>query len=225
MAIFGKLGEFLETAAPYVAPLVPGLGAAAPVVQALSGAELARRAQKSAVAGSQAVTTPTPEQAPVAAPESALSSMYATYQPTYTAGLPAPRIPTRPSPAITTGMDLMDFVPDISISKYFGGSAVCAVRPSQAPVTVKADGCITVSRKQQQQLRRGIELLGMNAVADSIGLSVEELAALMLKRFPPRRKGITGAQLKNAKRVNRTIMSMAKELQDACKTTTTRRRK
>lgn len=224
MAIFGKLGEFLETAAPYVAPLVPGLGAAAPVVQALSGAELARRAQKSAMAQTQAVSTPTPEQAPAAAPESPISSMYASYQPTYTAGLPAPRIPTRPSPAITTGMDLMDFVPDISISKYFG-SNVCAVKPSSAPITVKPDGCITVSRKQQQQLRRGIELLGMNAVADSLNLSVEELAALMLKRFPPRRKGITGAQLKNAKRVNRTIMSMAKELQDACKTTTTRRRK
>lgn len=221
MALFGKLGSFLETAAPFVAPLIPGLGAATPFVQAASGAELARRAQKQ-LAQSYAVSTPTPAQAPQAALETAMSSEM--YQP-YTAGFAgAGQIGSAIGGAMLESA--VDFIPDITVSKFFGNGGVCAVSPRQAPITVRADGCITVTRKQQAALKRSVELLGIAAVAESLNLSAGELAALMLKRFPPRRKGISGAQLKNAKRVNRTIMGMAKELQDACKTTTyTRRRK
>ena len=121
----------------------------------------------------------------------------------------------------------MDLIPDINISKYFGGDvAVCGT--GQKPlvsVRQRADGsqCLSVTRKQQHQLKQMVMYLGINGTADYVGLSVQELAGLLVKKFPPRRKGISAAQLRNAKRVNRQIMGMAKQLQDACKTTTRRR--
>ncbi len=152
------------------------------------------------------------------------------YQPTYTAGF-TPRLP---GPTTTTGAaagaiagELMDFIPDINISKYFGGDmSVCGT--AQKPlvsVRQNRDGsqCLSVTRKQQHQLKQMVMYLGINGTAEYVGLSVQELAGLLVKKFPPRRKGISAAQLRNAKRVNRQIMGMAKQLQDACKTTTRRR--
>lgn len=143
-------------------------------------------------------------------------------------------VPRLPSPTTTTGAaagaiagELMDLIPDINISKYFGGDvSVCGT--AQKPlvsVRRKPDGsqCLSVTRKQQHQLKQMVMYLGINGTADYVGLSVQELAGLLVKKFPPRRKGISAAQLRNAKRVNRTIMGMAKQLQDACKTTTRRR--
>jgi len=149
------------------------------------------------------------------------------YRPTYTAGLPS-------LPGTATGAGIgaaigtaMDIIPDLNISKYFGGDvAVCGT--AQKPlvsVRRKPDGsqCLSVTRKQQHQLKQMVMYLGINGTAEYVGLSVQELAGLLVKKFPPRRKGISAAQLRNAKRVNRQIMGMAKQLQDACKTTTRRR--
>ena len=179
------------------------------------------------LSGKSAVSAPTPAQAPALAPETSMSSIGpdvyrgSGYQPVYTAGLPATRPPVM-GPSI--GGQVLDLIPDINISKYFGSSAVCATKPSGAPITVRPDGCITVTRKQQSRLKIMVQTIGLSAVADALNLSEGEVAALLLKNFPRRGKGISAAQLRNAKRVNRTIMGMAKQLQDACKTTTTRRR-
>ena len=176
---------------------------------------------------SQAVSSPTPQQAPELAPETAVNSQgpdvfrSAGYQPVYTTGLPAPR--TFPTTAGAIGGAMMDIIPDINISKFFGSSAVCATKPSGAPITIRPDGCITVTRKQQAKLKVMVQTIGLPSVANALNLSEGEVAALLLKNFPRRGKGITAAQLRNAKRVNRTIMGMAKQLQDACKTTTRRR--
>lgn len=178
---------------------------------------------------SQAVSTPTTKQAPQLAPESAVSSQGPNvyrgpgYQPIYTAGLPS-TIQKGRDIAIGMGLgEVMDIIPDISISKFFGSSAVCATKPGGAPITIRPDGCITVTRKQQAKLKVMVQTIGLSAVANALNLSEGEVAALLLKNFPRRGKGITAAQLRNAKRVNRTIMGMAKQLQDACKTTTRRR--
>ena len=160
MSIFGKLVDIVETAAPYVAPLIPGAG---PLVQAASTAEITRRAQKTAVQAAQAVSAPTAEQAPEFAMETPMS----------------------------------------------GG-------------LVSTQG-LSVTRKQQHQLKQMVMYLGIEGAADVLNLNVRELAMLLVKKFPPRRKGISAAQLRNAKRVNRTIMGMAKQLTDSCKTTTRRR--
>lgn len=152
------------------------------------------------------------------------------YRPAYTAGF-TPRLP---GPTTTTGAaagaiagELMDLIPDINISKFFGGDVGICGTGQKALVSVRQnrDGtqCLSVTRKQQHQLKQMVMYLGINGTADYVGLSVQELAGLLVKKFPPRRKGISAAQLRNAKRVNRQIMGMAKQLQDACKTTTRRR--
>ena len=123
--------------------------------------------------------------------------------------------------------DLVDLIPDISISKFFGGDTMVCGPQQKALISVrtKPDGsqCLSVTRKQQHQLKQMVMYLGIEGAADVLNLNVRELAMLLVKKFPPRRKGISAAQLRNAKRVNRTIMGMAKQLTDSCKTTTRRR--
>ena len=150
-----------------------------------------------------------------------------TYRPTYTAGFSPARLPGPVRDAGTTigGAileNIVDFIPDMNITKFFG-SDPCGTKGMKL-FNVTPNGCLSITRKQQHQLKNMIEYIGIRATADAFGLSVEEVSMLASKRFPPRRKGITASQLRNAKRVNRTIMGMAKQLTDACKTTTTRRR-
>jgi hypothetical protein len=228
MSIFSRLTDIIETAAPYVAPLIPGAGAFAPAIQAASTAEITRRAQKTAVQAAQAVSAPTQEQAPQFAMETPMSGGLVSTQDfsMYTPRFPVPR-PSGPAP--TTGRtmgDLIDLIPDITIFTGGGDTMVCG--PQQKAlisVRTKPDGsqCLSVTRKQQHQLKQMVMYLGIEGAADVLSLNVRELAMLLVKKFPPRRKGISAAQLRNAKRVNRTIMGMAKQLTDSCKTTARRR--
>jgi hypothetical protein len=230
---FGFIGDIVEGIGDVLLPkgtrgaTLGALGGAVlggdPLKGAAYGASISRQ-----LSGKSAVSTPTLTQAPTLAPETSVSSLGPNvyrgngYMPTYTAGVPAlPKATEILGGAI--GGAVMDLIPDINITKYFGSSAVCATKPSGAPITIRPDGCITVSRKQQAKLKVMVQTIGLPAVADALNLSEGEVAALLLKNFPRRGKGITAAQLRNAKRVNRTIMGMAKQLQDACKTTTRRR--
>lgn len=149
------------------------------------------------------------------------------YRPSYTT---VPRLPgpttTQPGMRDMAGT-ILDVVYDGAMG-FFGGDQLGTCGTAQRPlvsVRRKPDGsqCLSVTRKQQHQLKQMVMYLGINGTADYVGLSVQELAGLLVKKFPPRRKGISAAQLRNAKRVNRQIMGMAKQLQDACKTTTRRR--
>ena len=162
------------------------------------------------------------------AKETSMSGDNFAYQPTFTAGF-TPRLPgpttTQPGMRDMAGT-ILDVVYDAGSAFFGGDTAVCGT--AQKPlvsVRRKPDGsqCLSVTRKQQHQLKQMVMYLGINGTADYVGLSVQELAGLLVKKFPPRRKGISAAQLRNAKRVNRQIMGMAKQLQDACKTTTRRR--
>ena len=236
---FGFLGDIVEGIGDVILPKGTRGATIGGFLGGPSGAALGASisSQLSSSAGKSAVSTPTVEQSPQAARESAGSgTMVNVFQPNYaemmrsSSGIVSRQMPV-PRPTIpqtvgeAAGGLIMDLIPDITISKFFGGSQVCATRPSGAPVTIKADGCITVSRKQQQRLKVMVQTIGLPAVADALGLSEGEVAALLLKNFPRRGKGISAAQLRNAKRVNRTIMGMAKQLQDACKSPVTRRRK
>ena len=229
MSIFSRLTDIIETAAPYVAPLIPGAGAFAPAIQAASTAEITRRAQKTAVQAAQAVSAPTQEQAPEFAMETPISGATGGIvdMRRFTPRVPVPR---QSGPAPTTGRtmgDLVDLIPDISISKMFGGDSMVCNPQQKALISArqKPDGsyCLSVTRKQQHQLKQMVMYLGIEGAADVLNLNVRELAMLLVKKFPPRRKGISAAQLRNAKRVNRTIMGMAKQLTDSCKTTARRR--
>jgi hypothetical protein len=234
---FGFLGDIVEEIGEIVLPRgTRGAtigGALGGPVGALAGAVTSQALSQAT--GKSAITTPTVAQAAGLAPETSMSGdagFPGVYRPqfgTYTAGF-TPRLP-----APTTGGamgagailgEVMDFIPDISISKYFGGDmGVCGTRQKQLfSVRDTRNGqCLSVTRKQQHQLKQMVMYMGINETANYVGLSVPELASLLVKKFPPRRKGISASQLRNAKRVNRTIMGMAKQLQDACKTTTRRR--
>lgn len=186
--------------------------------------------------GQAATTTPTIAQAPQAAPETAVSSQGPNvYRPSFAqyeaAGVPLyastnlPSTITKPG-AVGMAETILDVAYNVG-SSWFGGSNVCSASKPKTLVSQrqKCDGsvCLTVTRKQQQQLKQMVMYMGIEGTADYVGLSVQELAALLVKKFPPRRKGISAAQLRTAKRVNRQIMGMAKQLQDSCKTTTRRR--
>jgi hypothetical protein len=150
------------------------------------------------------------------------------YRPTYTAGF-TPRLPgpttTQPGMRDMAGT-ILDVVYDAGSAFFGNDAAVCgASLPKLVTAKQKPDGsyCLSVTRKQQHMLKNLVGYIGIEAAAARVGLSVGELGELLSKKFPPRRKGISAAQLRNAKRVNRQIMGMAKQLQDACKTTTRRR--
>lgn len=229
MNIFERAIGLVETAAPYVAPLIPGLGAATPIVGALSGAELARRQEKTQ---RQQFATGSQYQGAVAttgALGAAEQPMSGEYSPSFITRSTVPRLPgpTRPEVRPDMAGTILDVVYDAGSALFgMGDTAICGT--GQKPlvsVRQNRDGsqCLSVTRKQQHQLKQMVMYLGIQGTADYVGLSVQELAGLLVKKFPPRRKGISAAQLRNAKRVNRQIMGMAKQLQDACKTTTRRR--
>lgn len=186
--------------------------------------------------GQAATTTPTPSQSPQYSPETAMSSQGPNvYRPTFAqyeaAGVPLyastnlPSTVTKPG-AIGMAETVLDIAYNVGSSWFGGGSQVCSATPKKLiSARQKPEGsyCLSVSRKQQHQLKQMVMYMGIEGTADYIGISVQELAALLVKKFPPRRKGISAAQLRTAKRVNRQIMGMAKQLQESCKTTTRRR--
>lgn len=160
--------------------------------------------------GQAATSTPTVNQRPIYAPESAMSST--RYQPTYTAGF-TPRLPTGSARDIGAGVgigEIMDIIPDIEISKFFGDSACMKKMPRLVGMT--KDGCPTVTRKQQRVLRQMAQYMPLESVAYEAGVDTTTMARLISKSFPPRSKGISGAQLRNAKRVNNQILNMAGKL-------------
>jgi len=228
MAFFG---DFFENIGEAILPrgsrgAVLGGALGGPVGAVLGAGTSQALAQAS---GQSAVSTPTATQASGFAPENKLSSMNGytrPYQSAFTAGLPG-AIGTAIGTTIGTGIgSAMDFFPDIDIQvpNFFGGSNLATCGPGQKQlfsVRTNCNGqqCISVSRKQQHQLKQMVMFMGIQETANYINLAVPELASLLVKKFPPRRRGISGSQLRNAKRVNRTIMGMAKQLQDACKTT------
>lgn len=187
--------------------------------------------------GQGATSTPTFNQAAVYAPESALTSTGTQpinqqdyynmkrgrqiIQGGMVPRLPAPRPTTQPK---TTGADLMDLIPDISISKFFGDSGMACGMSQKKLVTVKMDGCVTVSRRQQNVLRKMLQYMPISEVAYQAGVDTQTMAYLVSKQFPPRRKGISASQLRNAKRVNNQILNMANKLGYDCKPMTTARR-
>jgi hypothetical protein len=181
--------------------------------------------QLSQSTGKSAVSTPTVAQSPAGASESAGSGTgLNVYQPDYASMLrtnyPVPRVPT-PRPT-QQGPNIMDFIPDINITKFFGGNGCAQAMPKLVGMT--RDGCPTVTRKQQRVLRNMAQYMPLESVAYEAGVDVTTMARLISKTFPTRSKGISGAQLKTANRVNNKILSMAHRLGYECKPMTTVKR-
>lgn len=243
---FGFIGDIVESVADVFLPEKGTRGATigsfltdGSKTGAAVGAAISRGISSATASGKKgqgAVSTPTAAQSAKAAPESSESGQGLTlsYAPTFTdyerAGVPLYASTGMPQVYKPGAVGMAETVLDVAYNVgdyFFGGDmGTCGTKPKQlVSVRQKPDGsqCLSVTRKQQHQLKMMVMYMGIEQTAGYLGLSVPELASLLVKKFPPRRKGISAAQLRNAKRVNRTVMNMAKQLTDACKTTTRRR--
>ena len=219
---FGFLGDIVENIGEVILPR----GTRGATLGAIAGSAIGRPAEGAAFGsalssdiasgrgGQEAISSPTASQSPAFAPESSMSSdgFPGVYRPTYTAGF-TPRLPTPSVRDIGAGVgvgEIMDIIPDINISKFFGDSACMKKMPKLVGMT--KDGCPTVTRKQQRVLRQMAQYMPLESVAYEAGVDTTTMARLISKSFPPRSKGISGAQLRNAKRVNNQILNMAGKL-------------
>ena len=129
--VIENVGEVLLPRGTHGSTIRSFLGSAvgAPQLGVAIGSGLTEGLSRSIATGSQgqeAVSAPTVSQSPSFAPESALSSngFPEVYRPTYTAkfrGLPSPTV--RDIGAGVGVGEVMDIIPDINISKFFGDSA------------------------------------------------------------------------------------------------------
>jgi hypothetical protein len=108
------------------------------------------------------------------------------------------------------------------VQQLMGGDACgCGPKPF-----VRLDKCgrPIITRAMQAKAKDMVMCMGIEGAAAALGVSVPLLAEIAFKRFKPRAKGISGAQLKTAQRVNNKIMHMAKKLEASCKRPAARRR-
>jgi len=173
----------------------------------------------SSATGKSATSTPTTKQSPQFAPESSVSSTGPNvYRPGFTdyerAGVPMyastgyPSTITKPG-AVGMAETILDIAYNVG-SGFFGGNECGKKLPKLVGMT--KDGCPTVTRKQQRVLRQMAQYMPLESVAYEAGVDTTTMARLISKSFPPRSKGISGAQLRNAKRVNNQILNMAGKL-------------
>ena len=219
---FGFLGDIVENIGEVILPrgtrgatlgALAGSVVGAPETGARFGSALTSDIA-SGRGGQEAVSSPTASQSPSFAPESAMSSdgFPGVYRPAFTAGF-TPRLPSPTVRDIGAGVgigEVMDIIPDINISKFFGDNACMKKMPKLVGMT--KDGCPTVTRKQQRVLRQMAQYMPLESVAYEAGVDTTTMARLISKSFPPRSKGISGAQLRTANRVNNKILSMAGKL-------------
>ena len=108
------------------------------------------------------------------------------------------------------------------VGQMMAGDA-CGCEP-KAFVRLDKCGRPIITRAMQMKAKDMVMCMGIEGAAAALGVSVPLLAEIAFKRFKPRAKGISGAQLKTAQRVNNKIMHMAKKLEASCKRPATRRR-
>ena len=104
---------------------------------------------------------------------------------------------------------MADTILDIALPNFFDDPCM---KKMPKLVGMTKDGCPTVTRKQQRVLRQMAMYMPLESVAYEAGVDVTTMARLISKSFPPRSKGISGAQLRTANRVNNKILSMAGKL-------------
>lgn len=91
---------------------------------------------------------------------------------------------------------------------------------------VRLDKCgrPIITRAMQKKAKEMVQNCGMEAAAEMLGVDIRLLGQIAFKQFKPRARGISGAQMKTATRVNNKVMHMAKKLEASCKRPAARRR-
>jgi len=95
-------------------------------------------------------------------------------------------------------------------------------RPLTIPQQVKAVTGQAFTRKTQMAYKNLAEMTGLQNAAACLGIPEQLFCQALIHRFPTRRRGISAAQLRTAKRVNGTIARMHKELSSEFKGATRR---
>lgn len=98
------------------------------------------------------------------------------------------------------------------VGQMMTGNGVCEPKPF-----VRLDKCgrPIITRAMQAKAKDMVMCMGIEGAAQALGVSVPLLAEIAFKRFKPRAKGISGAQLKTAKRVARQMHSAQKAFRAA----------
>jgi hypothetical protein len=109
------------------------------------------------------------------------------------------------------------------VQQYMGGGDACGCGP-KAFVRLDKCGRPIITRAMQQKAKDMVMCMGIENAAAALGITVPLLAEIAFKKFKPRARGISGAQLKTAQRVNNKVMHMAKKLEASCKRPAARRR-
>lgn len=105
-----------------------------------------------------------------------------------------------------------------AIGSLIGGDG----RPMTVPQQVRAVTGMSFTRKTQTAYKQLAEMTGLQNAAACLGIPEQLFCQALIHRFPTRRRGISAAQLRTAKRVNGTIARMHKELASEFKGTTRR---
>lgn len=109
------------------------------------------------------------------------------------------------------------------VQQFMGAGDACGCGPKPF---VRLDKCgrPIITRAMQSKAKDMVMCMGIENAAAALGISVPLLAEIAFKKFKPRARGISGAQLKTATRVNNKVMHMAKKLEASCKRPAMRRR-
>ena len=142
-----------------------------------------------------------------------------------TAGLPStvdegtvidiryPRPKTAPGVVLGAGMDFLEEVGEFFFGDDNGapmtGMQMCRPARAKAFSVNPNTGCISITRKQQAKLKELVRMVGIEQASKQIGLPVSMTSQLLLKTFRSRRKGISGADIRAVKRVDRQMHSLA----------------
>ena len=95
-------------------------------------------------------------------------------------------------------------------------------RPMTIPQQVRAVTGMSFTRKTQLAYKNLAEMTGLSNAAACLGIPEQLFCQALIHRFPSRRRGISAAQLRTAKRVNGTIARMHKELSSEFKSASRR---
>jgi len=91
---------------------------------------------------------------------------------------------------------------------------------------VRLDKCgrPIITRAMQKKAKEMVQNCGIERAAEMLGVDIRLLGQIEFKQFKRRARGISGAQMKTATRVNNKVMHMAKKLEASCKRPAPRRR-
>ena len=100
----------------------------------------------------------------------------------------------------------------IGVGGLVGGLIGGDGKPMTVPQQVRAVTGMSFTRKTQMAYKNLAEMTGLQNAAACLGIPEQLFCQALIHRFPTRRRGISAAQLRTAKRVNGQIARMHKEL-------------